>query len=145
MVWKDGARQNLAFFVVISLKSLTTGMYTKEKPIKYIMEKLSSAPFSSRPSFTSPFTADPETHLNSDFLLHWWLLLPVEELLDSSTEQRAQDRDKEEAGWGTCVKKSVVTKTRSEENYWQMKLLFDKQFKQEEYLAEGFQGTVLDS
>lgn len=69
-------------------------------------------------------------------------MLPV---LSSPTEQRAQDRDTEEAGWGTCVKKSVVTKTRSEENYWQMKLLFDKQFQQEEYLAEGFQGTVLDS
>lgn len=26
-----------------------------------------------------------------------------------------------------------------------MKLLFDKQFEQEEYLAEGFQRTVLDS
>lgn len=60
-------------------------------------------------------------------------------------EQWARDRDTEEAGWGTRVKKSVITKTRSEENYWQMKLLFDKQFQQEEYLAEGFQGTVLDS
>lgn len=28
---------------------------------------------------------------------------------------------------------------------WQMELLFDKQFKQEEYLAECFQRTVLDS
>lgn len=87
----------------------------------------------------SPFTADQGAHLDVPAPLH------------SCTAEGHHAQDRDHSIWqrkldGELVlRNKVVTKTRSEENCWQMKLLFDKQFKQEEYLAECFQRTVLDS
>lgn len=148
-------RLDLEFLVTKDLSSRYV-LRNRRKTTKYILKILSGDPLLI--GFSSPVPSDQRTRLNAAMVLHRLSFPPQRSSIPGFTTRLHWQTDRltsgtgrwlqhftEEAGWGTCIKKSVVTKTTSEENYWQMKLLFDKQFKQEEYLAEGFRRTVLDS